>query len=578
MNLLALHEPDPRLERELCLDLRDSGEFSSVRRVHGWIIAEAPFDAAAPYPDPALEGTQLAFAEGRDLFKTHVELAKLAECAEKHPQRLPGFDGDFGFIAVAPDTNLVVVRACGGNVPFYYWQRGARAAVATRLGFFPRFVDATLTLDPLVAATWATAVDFFPDGRSLLAGVSVLERGHVLGLDTHGRSRIERYWQPRPRQLPRPRPERMREHAEALRTELVDSLKANLDPGGANLLTLSGGVDSSALAALTGKLEIPISTLTFMPEPDELFEREQVHVERANRTARLTRSRSVRLGASSWFELQSQAPPSAVMVLHPALCMLPQIVREQRVSVLFGGEFADVVCGSTPTLKDWAAETSLFSLLTGLRALPNGRSDVPDWLRYKLRLALGRPYTRFPARLPPIIHPRVRAEYAAWARAKSRQVARDRFPRPALPLYAEHVGFVAQNWEVCSELGVRRFFPFFSRRMLELAYSCHPHELVGPGTKKILKSALRGPVPEEILQRADKGFWGPGLKEALLPWSEPLDGALSPILREDWLRPPSNVRFLDALALKALVNILAALRTKTSLRAREQQKSSRDND
>ncbi|HMJ14475.1 MAG TPA: asparagine synthase-related protein, partial [Polyangiaceae bacterium] len=475
VNLLAVRELDPRLRRDLFCILEESGAFELVRDLDGWVIATAPLDADCPSHDAEAEDTRVFFAEGRELFAEWSQLARMAERAAKSPAQLDAFEGDFGFIALAP-SGLIAARACGGCVPFYYLVSRTRYAVGTRLGFFPRFVDGSLNLDPLVAATWATAIDFFPDGRSLLAGVKVLERGHVLSIDPHGTLRVQRYWDPRPRHLPRPSPERRREHADALRHELLTALRANLDPRGRNLLTLSGGVDSSSLAALSGKLGIPISTLTFMPEASAVFERERVHVERAHRAAKLLQARIVRLAPRTWFELQRQAPESVVMVLHPALCMLPDIARELDIRVLFGGEFADVVCGSTPTLKDWAAETSLFRLLTGLHALPNGRSDIPDWFRYKLRLWLGRPYTRYPAELPAIIRPSVRAEYAAWARARSREVARDPLPRPALPLYAEHVGFVAQNWEVCSELGIRRFYPFFSRRALELAYACHPVE------------------------------------------------------------------------------------------------------
>jgi hypothetical protein len=562
-NLLAVHEPDPGLARGLCSELENSGVFASVGRWHGFIVAWAPLDGPRESTrDPVLDAECTVFAEGEDLFEDREQRSRLAECAQRTPERLASFEGDFGFISVAPNAGLAAVRACGGSVPFYYFRNGARAAVGTRLGFFPRFVERGLRLDPLVAATWAAGVDFFPDGRSLLDRVKVLERGHVLRLDGSGTPRVLRYWQPRPEHLPKPNDARIREHADALRAMLVASLEANLDPDGANLLTLSGGVDSSSLAALSGKLEIPISTLSFMPDDQSLFEREKAHVDRASRIARIDERRLVRLGASGWFDLQRRAPHSVCMVLHPALCLLPELAQERPIRVLFGGEFGDVVCGSTPTLKDWAAHTSALELLFRLRSLPNGRSDVSDWLRYRVRLWLGRPYTRFPTTLGPLIHPAVRAEYAAWARARSAEVARDRLPRPALPLYAEQVGFVAQNWEVCSELGIRRFFPFFTRQALELAYRCHPVELVGPGSKKILKRALSGQVPDEILGRKDKGFWGPGLKRALLPWSEPIDAELSSIIREDWVpRAPAQVKFLDALALQALVNILAALRT-----------------
>jgi asparagine synthetase B (glutamine-hydrolysing) len=570
MNLLAIHDADPRRMQELQIELEASGVFAVVKTAGTWLLALAPLEAGTKIEDPDTERLGLAFAEGRELFADRAELSRLAACAEREPERLDQFGGDFGFTAVTTHSELRAVRACGGTVPFFYRRHGSRSMVATRLGFFARFSEDTPALDPLVAATWATAIDFFPDGRALLSGVRVLERGHALCLDAKGALSVVRYWRPRPGALPKPSTARAREHADAMRSILVSALERDLDPGGANLLTLSGGVDSSSLAALTGKLGIPITTLSFLPEDERLFARENAHVQRALRSANVTARRIVRLGAESWFQLQQRAPPSAMMILHPALCSLPEVARELGTRVLFGGEFADVVCGSTPTLKDWAAETGPIDLLLGLRALPNGRSDIADWLRYKVRLWQGLPYTRFPRDLGSMIHPVVRAEYAEWSLARSRQVAADPLPRPALPLYAEHVGFVAQNWEVCSSLGIRRLFPFFSRQALELGYACHTSELVGPGSKKLLRSALQREVPPEILGRTDRGFWGPALKEAVLPWSTPLEPELSSIIRDDWLpEPPARVRFLDALALQALVNILAGLRTerlKSSLR------------
>ena len=44
-------------------------------------------------------------------------------------------------------------------------------------------------------------------------------------------------------------------------------------------------------------------------------------------------------------------------------------------------------------------------------------------------------------------------------------------PPTAVQAFAD--GWVAQNWEVCSELGIRRSLPFYTRAMIELAYSCY---------------------------------------------------------------------------------------------------------
>ena len=58
-------------------------------------------------------------------------------------------------------------------------------------------------------------------------------------------------------------------------------------------------------------------------------------------------------------------------------------------------------------------------------------------------------------------------------------------------------------------------FPFVTRELLELAFELHPSELVGPGTKRLLRYALAGDVPAKNLQRPDKGH--PGSGEAPAP-------------------------------------------------------------
>ena len=76
---------------------------------------------------------------------------------------------------------------------------------------------------------------------------------------------------------------------------------------------------------------------------------------------------------------------------------------------------------------------------------------------------------------------------------------------PYLAMFLERQGFLGMHWEVTSSLGVRRSFPFVTRELLELGFECHPSELVGPGTKRLLRAALAGDVPAINLERPDKG-------------------------------------------------------------------------
>jgi len=123
-----------------------------------------------------------------------------------------------------------------------------------------------------------------------------------------------------------------------------------------------------------------------------------------------------------------------------------------------------------------------------------------------------------------------------------------------LALLTEADGFVAMNWEAAGALGVRRSFPFFTREVLELAFECHPTELVGPGTKKLLRTALRDDVPHKNLTRPDKGSGGPSLDHARHAWETPLPEALATVLRREWWpNPPTQLDFGEAFHLSQLL-------------------------
>jgi hypothetical protein len=91
---------------------------------------------------------------------------------------------------------------------------------------------------------------------------------------------------------------------------------------------------------------------------------------------------------------------------------------------------------------------------------------------------------------------------------------------PALAYFAlnaDEDSFVAMNWEALSVLGIRRSWPFFNREVLELAFECHPSELIGPGVKKLLRAALSDDVPPTNLNRQTRGTWPPGSESLPTP-------------------------------------------------------------
>lgn len=568
-NLFAVYDPDPVTSSARLADLRGSGEFRTISPPGpGWIVAVSPLPGEVNGRHTLPRGA-VEFVEGADLL--HDRLPELCRVVDETPDRLAQFPGDFGFVRFRLDGSATAVRSCGGLVPLYVTRSGERMAVATRLGDLVRYGPDEPRLDPLLNAVWAAGWSLFLEGRTFLAGVSILGRGCFAQL-TPGRPIVRaQYWDPRPRHIERPSPARANEHVVRLRSLLVAKLERDLDPDGHNLLTLSGGVDSSSLAALTRQaVGRRFSTWSLLPENDELFKREMSYIEPLVCGLGVERMRIVRLRKETHLALLRAAPRAVFYVLHQALCDLPAVLGEGEVRVLFGGEFADEVCGSRFTIPDWAFGTSLPRLVAGVRRLPLGRHDVVSWAKHRLLGITGRPKLPFPSALGEFVKAEVAEEYRAWAADRRRAAGAEPPIKRYLALQAEKDGFVAMNWEATSALGVRRSFPFFNREVLELAFECHPSELVGPGTKKLLRAALANDVPPRNLHRPDKGHWGGNARALQVESSGPLPAGLEAVVRPDWYpTPPPLMDLLTARSLTALAVFAGSLEA----RRRERQLS-----
>jgi asparagine synthetase B (glutamine-hydrolysing) len=138
-----------------------------------------------------------------------------------------------------------------------------------------RYLPDEFALDPLVNAVWAASWALFPDNRTFLEGVSILPRGHYACLDGGkgdppvGDPMGHPYWNPRPDHSAYPKAAQIREHAECLRTLLIAKLERDLHAEDGNLLTLSGGVDSSSLGALAaGVVGRKVWSLSMIPRKE----------------------------------------------------------------------------------------------------------------------------------------------------------------------------------------------------------------------------------------------------------------------------------------------------------------------
>src|SRR5215210_186793 len=181
-------------------------------------------------------------------FRTHGDTEVIAHLYEQ--------DGDAfarrlrGMFAIAiwdaRRTRLVLARDRFGIKPIYYRDGGGRLEFASELRALPR---GEVDLDAIEAFL---AFNSIPGPLTIFADVRKLLPGHVLVWED-GSARVERFARPAPAPVAEVRREPEHVLAEELRERLSDSVRAHLVADVPVGVFLSGGIDSSLLAALAAQ-------------------------------------------------------------------------------------------------------------------------------------------------------------------------------------------------------------------------------------------------------------------------------------------------------------------------------------
>ena len=178
-------------------------------------------------------------------FSTRSDTEVLVHLYEEHGE---GFAERLrGMFAVAiwdsRRRRLVVARDRFGIKPLYYRDESGELMFASELRALPRG-----EVDPDALEAFL-AFNSVPAPFSIFAGTYKLPAGHLL-VWQDGETRVERYARPVPAEV---RDENSAELAEELRARLRDSVRAHLIADVPVGVLLSGGVDSSLLAALAAQ-------------------------------------------------------------------------------------------------------------------------------------------------------------------------------------------------------------------------------------------------------------------------------------------------------------------------------------
>lgn len=346
------------------------------------------------------------------------------------------------------------------------------------------------------------------DTPSALRGVRRLQKSHGIAVG-HGGVRLHRYWDPAP----------LLERARLSDDEVAERFEHFMDQAvarcvtGADVISLSGGIDSPAIAAFAAPRHLarsgrPLHALSAVyPRFPSVDERPYIELaaERFGLPLHTFEQQANALDdLGHWVALADGPFPSAALAHYAEDYGL---ARELGFRTILTGEHAEFVVALNWYLIDhYLSRGRLRDLRNHLMAR-RARGTPSRWLAFDVARALA------PAALLAARERRTRGGLPAWidvARGSEGVAAviaplRERWPR--LQMRAFHgPGLSGEAEAICqAACGVRVRRPWTDVDLFELFLSL-PAAQKFPDTrgKTLVRRLLRGRVPDEILDRTDK--------------------------------------------------------------------------
>jgi asparagine synthase (glutamine-hydrolysing) len=446
--------------------------------------------------------------------------------AERWTGALDLMTGMFAFAFADLERNkLLLARDCFGIKPLFYLAEPHRFAFASEMRPLLAMLQRRPTVDPVALHRFLRHAVTDADGSTFVAEICQIPAGHALELDLDDPAdfRVFAWWQ-RPAAIARPMP--ARQAADELRELFLHSIRLHLRADIPVATTLSGGIDSSGIVAAVRAVAGDGATVhAFTYRADDAALDESHFADVAATSARVLRH-DVRASADQLVEeldtliLSQEQPFSSTSIF--AQAQVFRAVHEAGFKVAMDGQgsdelfagyhvfriaqlaallrqrrFADALSliGNTGSADRMLARAFMRlvprGLIGPLRQM-SGRAAVPDWCDESWFKHHGN------ETLEP-----------SFARATMREELTESFWRTSLPMLLRYSD---RNAMACS---VENRVPFLTPDLVRFAASL-PDELLidrEGTTKRVLRDALRGLVPDAILDRTDKiGFQTPEAK------------------------------------------------------------------
>ncbi|HYS26101.1 MAG TPA: asparagine synthase (glutamine-hydrolyzing) [Vicinamibacterales bacterium] len=508
------------------------------------------------------------------------------------------FRGMFAFaIWDGAARRLLLARDRLGVKPLYWAMAGDRLLFASEIKAILKsgLVAATPNVRVLseVLATRGTAGE-----ETMFEGVYKLLPGHRLVFED-GRVRIEKYWD-LPLDGPDPELERMHDGAliDRFRSLLQESVRLRLMSDVPLGMFLSGGIDSSAIAALMAReIDRPVDTFSVA-----FADRRFSELEYARAVARAIGATAheividdhdffAALPRLVWHEDEPIAHPSSVP-LH-----FVSVLARQHVVVVLTGEGSDELLagyGKYPrAVINWRAGTVYERLVPAAVRASVAGSLVPRLPgragRYARRSFLAMPRNASAMFLDNFAGMPVRQQrellsatalaggdaysssLAYFNEVNGRSGLLGRLLHTDIKTYL--VELLMKQDQMSMSASIESRVPFLDHVLVEFAARLPDRlKLRGFTTKRILREALRGLLPEDILTRPKMGFpvpfgewtrdrWQPVVRDVLLDRRTRERGLINPAAVEQLLAAHRDGATAGGDAIWALVNLELWYRT-----------------
>lgn len=484
-------------------------------------------------------------------FFSHSDTEVLPHLYEEHGARMcEKLNGMFAFALWDKQARrLLIARDRFGEKPLYYGVFGGKLVFASELKALVAHPQVEAKLN-LTALRQYLAFDYVPAPLSIYENIYKLPAAHYLTLE-NGEVKVERYWHLSfEKREPKPS---IKEASEELRELLADATRMRMVSDVPLGILLSGGVDSSSIAAFAQQFSSqPVKTFSIGFDEASFDESDYArkvaaHLGTEHHEDRLSVDKAADLlpEIAKWLD----EPMSDASILPTFL--LSRFVRES-VTVALGGDGGDEIFAGYPMYYAHKLAQTYEMIPQFLRKnfieaavnnLPTSTKNMAFDFKAKRFInsvaekdLIARHHSFFgsftPAEQKSLLTDYAKsnngadiyAEARKWREICDAENVTEQMQFLDIKFYlAEDILTKVDRASMAVSLEVRA--PFLDPRVAEFSASLpETYKLNGSKTKYILKKAVAPLIPDFVIKRPKKGFGIP-----VAAW---LKGKLNPLVRE----------------------------------------------